>query len=145
MASPFLGLIEWAGPQEAPWEIQNANTRALEGFALHTSVKSRVLTAPPVSCNDGDRYLVAAGGSGLWNGQDGKVAIAVGANASNGWLFANVEHTDTQIFIEAENKTLRRLSSGAWAEGTFVFVDLTGAADGGTLRYDLSNGVFYVA
>lgn len=143
--TPFLDIAEWDGPQGSPWLIVNKAMRQLEGFSLRTSVKDRDLTAPAPSCADGDRYLVATGGSGLWAGADGQVAIALGANAINGWAFVEVEHVDTQIWVEDENRSIRWLSSGVWQAGTTVFVDLTGAPDGGTLRYDLSNGNFYVA
>ena len=38
------------------------------------SVKDRDLTAPPGSPSEGDRYIVATGGSGAWSGHDLEIA-----------------------------------------------------------------------
>jgi len=38
------------------------------------SVADRDLTAPPGGEADGDRYIVAAGGSGAWSGKDNQIA-----------------------------------------------------------------------
>ena len=41
---------------------------------VQLAVLDRDLSTPPVSPADGDRYLVAAGGTGAWTGKDGSVA-----------------------------------------------------------------------
>ena len=97
MTTPVIGAPEWAAAQASPWTQVNNTFRLLEGFSLRTSVLDRDLTAPPGSCADGARYLVKATATGSWAGHDGEVAIAVGANASNGWYFVSVERAGCQI------------------------------------------------
>src|SRR3954451_11072343 len=41
------------------------------------NIRDRDLSTPPSTPADGDTYLVKATGTGLWAGQDGKVAFAV--------------------------------------------------------------------
>lgn len=51
--------------------------------AYQKRVISRGLSTPPASPVEGDTYLVAAGGSGDWTGQDGEVAVYV----NGGWRY----------------------------------------------------------
>jgi len=51
----------------------NETIRSLD-LIIHLSILDRDLTAPPTAPNDGERFLVAAGGSGAWSGEDGKIA-----------------------------------------------------------------------
>lgn len=50
---------------------------------VQLSVKNRALTAPPGSPSDGDRYIVASGGTGAWLGKD----LNVAAYYNGVWLF----------------------------------------------------------
>ena len=52
----------------------NEALRLLDGL-VQLSVKSRVLTAPPASPADGDRYIVGSGATGSWAGWDLNVAF----------------------------------------------------------------------
>ena len=52
----------------------NEALRLLDGL-VQLSVLDRDLTAPPGSPNDGDRYIVASGGTGDWAGWDLNVAL----------------------------------------------------------------------
>ena len=52
----------------------NEALRILDGL-VQLSVLDRVLTAPPGSPADGDRYIVASGGTGDWAGWDQNVAL----------------------------------------------------------------------
>lgn len=54
----------------------------LDGVACLT-LKSATQSAPPVNLVDGETYFVAAGGTGGWSGQDGKLAVA----SNGGWVF----------------------------------------------------------
>lgn len=56
-------------------------------------LKSRSITAPPGAPGEGDRYVVAAGGSGAWAAKDGQIAewllLPNNAGPSTGsWYFA---------------------------------------------------------
>ena len=77
--------------------------------ALHASVRDRHLTAPPSGSADGDRHLVAAGATGAWAGQEGKLAAWY-----DGWIFLSpVEGWAVWVADEAVNL---RYDGAAWAE-----------------------------
>lgn len=59
----------------------NENANHIDAL-MHLSVKNTSTTAPPGSPANGDCYLVAAGATGAWAGQDGKIAIY-----NSGWTF----------------------------------------------------------
>ncbi|MDZ4306607.1 DUF2793 domain-containing protein [Allopontixanthobacter sp.] len=112
--SPIYGLNIWAGPQSSPWEVENAFQRMVEAF-MRGSVADRDLTAPPVSTADGAAYLVAAAATGAWAGHDGELAVAVGVDASNGWLFAAAATEGQILWVEDEAIRIQFIGA-AWAE-----------------------------
>jgi len=62
---------------------------------LQGSVKDYTITTPPGSPTSGDRYIVATGSTGSWNGQDGKLALYINAvwsfyTPQNGWLVKDI-------------------------------------------------------
>jgi hypothetical protein len=70
-------------PQQAQkFVTHNEALRDLDSL-VQLSVLDRDLVAPPPSPTAGDRYLVAAGASGGWAGQSGRIA----AFQDGGWLF----------------------------------------------------------
>ena len=152
MTTPKLGAPEWTAAQETPWIEANKARRIWDAFGARTSIKDRDLTAPPGSCADGDRYLVGASPTGLWATYGGKLAIASGLNASNGWIFATVAHEGVQIWVEDESLEIL-YTDGAWTTspgsgGTLASltdVDLTNLRDGYQLYWDESNQLWYVA
>lgn len=100
-----LGLLEANQKQE---EVTvNAALRRLDGI-VNLSVIDRDLATPPVNPSEGDRYLVAASGTGAWSGWDGDVALYSGASwrrltPRDGW----------QCWVEDEGVLLLR-QGGAW-------------------------------
>ena len=61
-------------PSQAQKHVtHNEAVRALDAL-VQLAVLDRDLSTPPGSPAEGDRYLVAAGGSGAWAGKDGKIA-----------------------------------------------------------------------
>jgi hypothetical protein len=50
-----------------------------QGIEWQDSVKDRDLATPPVSPSTGDRYIVASGGTGAWNGHDDDITEWDGA------------------------------------------------------------------
>jgi len=61
-------------PSQAQKHVtHNEAIRTLDSL-VQLAVLDRDLSAPPGSPNDGDRYLVAVGGSGAWTSKDGNVA-----------------------------------------------------------------------
>lgn len=144
---PRTGGTEWEASQASPWNVVNASLRRIDAFSTRCVLQGRQ-TAPPGACSDGDAYLVETGPTGDWVGHAGDIAVAKGANAINGWLYvaaAAVNKPGTKCYIIDEAKTIVRGNNGGWIEGIEVLVDTTGAVDGGILRYDLSNRVFYVS
>lgn len=79
---------------------------------LHLSVISRGLSTPPSSPTSGDRYLVASGGTGAWEGADGEIAVFQNIAWSiytpkAGWV----------TYIEDEEVSIKRNGS-VWAAGS---------------------------
>ena len=150
--TPNVGAPEWAAAQASPWLTANKARRIFDAFATVTIVQEMDLSSPPVTCADGARYLVNGTGSGSWLDHDGQLAIAVGTNAVNGWYFAVVALEGTRLH-NRENGIEYRYSSGSWSPidtsvnvlGDLADVDLTGLADGYTLKWDSSNQVWYPA
>lgn len=124
MGLPKTGGTEWAGPQATPWTGVNDAHRRLDALASRAIVVDRDLTAPPVSCDDGANYLVAAAATGLWDTRDGQLATAVGADAVNGWLFQAVEVQGYRLSVQDEAVELE-YDGAAW-------VDVTTGGGGGT-------------
>jgi hypothetical protein len=143
---PNTGQDEWAAEQGSPWVQVNLALRALAAYAAGLIVQSRALNAPPSSCSDGDCYLIAAAPGGGWAAYAaGDIAVSLGANHSNGWAIipkASVEREGVKLYVADEDTTLRWW--GAWVAGVEVFVDTTGAPDGGVVKWDQSNGTFYI-
>lgn len=88
--TPNLALPYILPAQAQKHVIHNEAIRALDA-AVQLAVLDRDLAAPPALPADGDRYLVAAGPSGLWAGQAGRIAaFQDGAWAfyqpRNGWV-----------------------------------------------------------
>ena len=118
MTTPIFALVEWAAAQASPWFAHNQSIRLLEAL-VRANIEDRDLAAPPGSCADGAAYLVDTGATGAWAGHDGELAVAVGANASGGWLFADVQHEGFTLWVEDEGVTIEWQADGSpagWAE-----------------------------
>lgn len=113
--TPIYDLTEWAAAQASPWVPHNAALRAIEA-ADRGSVLDRDLAAPPGACDDGAAYLIAAAPTGAWAGKAGLLAVAVGVNAANGWIFVRVATEGKILWVEDE-ATRIQFTGGAW--GTF--------------------------
>lgn len=150
--TPIIGATDWAAEVESPWVIVNKMARMIESMARHGIVEDRDLTAPPGSCADGACYLIAAGATGAWASHDGQMALAVGTNAASGWYFVVVATEAVTLGVRDENIDIR-YSGSAWVtSGSTIStlndlsdVEITSAADGDILYYDLSNGIWYNA
>jgi len=78
----------------------NEALRLLDGL-VQLSVLDRDLTAPPGSPNDGDRYIVASGGTGDWAGWDLNVALFT----DGAWL-RHPPRTGWRAWVEDEGLVL---------------------------------------
>lgn len=68
-----LQLLSFALPGEGHYSELNRLLRGLDAL-LQSRVISHVTAAPPGSPVDGDVYIVPAGATGDWAGQDNKIA-----------------------------------------------------------------------
>lgn len=111
--TPLIGAPDWAASQASPWNPENQSKRMIEALARSAIIEDRDLTAPPGSCADGACYLVKATATGAWATYDGKLAIAVGANAASGWYFVTVATEGVTLYVKDED--IRILYDGsAW-------------------------------
>ena len=82
MDTPNLGLPFLMAAQAQKHVTHNEALRALDAL-VHLAVIDRDATTPPGSPSDGDRYIVAAGGSGGWEGHD----LEIAAYQDGAWAF----------------------------------------------------------
>ena len=80
--TPNLKLPYIMAAQAQKHVTHNEAIRELDAI-VQLAVLDRDLSAPPVSPNDGDRYIVASSGTGAWAGKDGQIA----AWQDNVWMF----------------------------------------------------------
>ena len=80
--SPILAL-PYIQPSQAQKHVTHNDALQLLDAIVQLVVTSADLTDPPVNPQVGARYIVAAGATGSWSGQDGAIAVADAA----GWLF----------------------------------------------------------
>ncbi|HEY4192521.1 MAG TPA: DUF2793 domain-containing protein, partial [Mesorhizobium sp.] len=80
--SPNLTLPYIAPSQAQKHVTHNEAIRALDAL-VQLSAHDRDLASPPATPADGDRFIVAASGSGPWAGHDGEIA----AFQDGGWAF----------------------------------------------------------
>src|SRR3954463_8097550 len=80
--TPRVALPLLAAAQAQKHVTHNEALLELDAL-LATVVLDRNLSTPPATPTDGDTYLVKATGTGMWTGQDGKLASAI----DGGWRF----------------------------------------------------------
>jgi len=149
---PRTGAPEWQSGMKSPWDTVGKAFRIHDTFTVKAIVASRSVSAPPGSVSDGTAYLVPAGATADWYGEDGRLAIAVGTDAANGWYFCDIGLAGAELYVEDEAKYIEYFG-GAWqfrsdqvqTIGDLSDVDLTGLLDGDVLQYDASQMKFYVA
>lgn len=96
-------------PSQAQKHVTHNEALSALDAIVHLSVIDSGVTSPPSSPNASDRYLVGIGATGLWTGQDGKIAAYVDGE----WLFWE-SRTGWVCFVEA-NSTLMVKSGAGWA------------------------------
>lgn len=119
MTTPIYALTEWAAAQASPWVPHNVALRALEAVA-RGMVSDRDENDPPGACADGACYLIAAVATGAWLGHEGKMAVANGANAVNGWIILTIATEGQILWVDDENIRIQ-YTGGAWG----AFPDVT--------------------
>jgi hypothetical protein len=148
-ATPNVAAPLWDAAQASPWLTQNLAARIWDAFAFGVFVEEIGRAAPPGTCNDGAKFIVGTG-TGLWAGHNGKLAIAIGANASNGWEYATVALEGMLVYNRAD-QTNYRYQSGAFVgflDSLSRFQDMldvttAGLVDGAVFVWDQSNGQLF--
>ena len=82
MPTPNLGLPFLMAAQAQKHVTHNEALRALDAL-VHLAVIDRDATTPPGSPSDGNRYIVATGGAGAWEGHD----LEIAAYQDGAWAF----------------------------------------------------------
>lgn len=82
MDTPNLGLPFLMAAQAQKHVTHNEALRALDAL-VHLAVIDRDATSPPGSPAEGDRYIVATGATGAWDGHD----LEIAAYQDGGWAF----------------------------------------------------------
>jgi hypothetical protein len=74
----------------------------LEDFSWQLPVKDKDLYTPPGSPVKGDRYIIAATGSGLWSGHTGDIALCTVGGGSPSWEFV-IKSEGMKVWVEDED------------------------------------------
>ena len=158
--TPNLGLPLLAAAQAQKHVTHNEALLALDAL-VHCAVLSRVLTSPPGSPDEGDRYLVASGASGAWAGYAHEIAAFMAGSWSyhppRAGILAFVADESLLLLHDGESwipatpdalQNLTRLGLGTVADATNPFAAKLNKAlwtareegEGGTgdLRYTLN-------
>ena len=134
--SPLLALPMLQAAQAQKHVTHNEALMRLD-VVVQLAVTDRALASPPVSPADGDRHIVAAGASGLWTGQDGKVALRL----DEGWQFISPQ-TGWRAWVAAE-EALATFDGSVWktaAESPLTVAQLgVSATADGTNRLAVSS------
>ncbi len=106
--APNLGMKYGYDPGESGWDAgMDANLKKIDAL-LSLALIDRDLATPPGSPANGDRYLVAAGGTGDWSGQDGDIAVRV----AGAWEFYTP--TAGQLAYVLDEALLLAFNGSAW-------------------------------
>lgn len=104
---------------------------------VQLSVIDRDLTSPPASPLDGDRYIIAAGGTGDWLGKDGQMAAFQNSTwtfylPQKGWL---CWIADENILLVFSGATWAMASSGSASGGASTIIN--SSANGAQTKFEL--------
>lgn len=97
-------------------EKHNRTVWMLDALAGLWRVVNKTETSPPSSPTAGQAWLVASGGSGTWDGKDGKLAIYTGS----GWLFLTPQEATLILDLSTDNVEVydgtawQAIHSNAW-------------------------------
>ena len=93
--------LPYIAPSQAQKHVTHNEALQILDAVAQLSVLARDQTAPPAAPVAGARYIVAAGATGAWDGQDNQVASWTGS----GWIFL-APRTGWRAWVEAEDDTV---------------------------------------
>lgn len=91
--------LPFIAPSQAQKHVTHNEALRLLDVAVQLAVLARDLSVPPSSPAVGEAYIVAAGGSGDWSGQEAKIAVWQGGE---GWLFTD-PRPGWRAYVQAES------------------------------------------
>ncbi|WP_010139403.1 DUF2793 domain-containing protein [Oceanicola sp. S124] len=97
-------------PSQAQKHVTHNEALSILDALTQLSVANRDVTAPPASPTAGDRHIVAAGATGAWAGEDGRVAVFDGT----AWVF-HAPQPGWRAWVEDEDR-LVTWRGGAWQD-----------------------------
>ncbi|CAM5772720.1 DUF2793 domain-containing protein [Bosea minatitlanensis] len=121
MPTTNLGLPQLAADQAQKHVTVNEGLALLDALVM-PAVKTRSLSAPPASPNEGERWIIGASPTGLWASKAGQIAVWL----SGAWTFL-IPNAGWTIHVEDERLTLT-WSDGAWRDR------IVGTPNGGATR-----------
>lgn len=101
MANSTLLQLPFIEAAQAQKHVTHNDALRVLDAAVQLSVLDRGLTAPPGSPSDGDRYIVASGGSGAWASKDLNIAVW----QDGAWAFL-VPREGWRCWVEDESTAL---------------------------------------
>ena len=112
-----------------------------QGLDWHESVLDKDLSTPPGSPSTGDRYIIAAGGTGAWAGHDGDITEWNGSS----WDFV-AKDEGMAVWVEDEDK-LYVYNGTAWIQfgSTISHNNTTGKQGGAAGEYYHLSSADYAA
>lgn len=156
MTTPTAGLEEWDSALASPWLKVQAALRVIDAFLNTIVVEEFQRNGPPASCADGARYHIGSSPSGEWIGHAGELAVAVGANASNGWKHAIIAREGVTLHDKSTDNNYFHDETGWTAAGSdglggisrlldLLDVNESSRGDGFVLTWDESTQEAYFA
>jgi hypothetical protein len=122
---PVSGATELVLAQTVPETSVNEIARHLDAGHCRVRIEDRDLSAPPGTCDDGHSFQISGSGTGAWAGFDSTyIAIAVGTNAANGWLFQRVNREGFLLYIKDENIEVM-WNGAAWVTSASTYAAVT--------------------
>jgi hypothetical protein len=122
MATAILGLTTHTENQDLQEEVANEAYSILEWFAAGATVEDKDVSDPTsISPSNGEAWLVDSGATGVWNGEDGNLALYVAGS----WIFITpvegmrIWVADTNV-LEAYNGSTWAIVAGGAAVESFV-------------------------
>lgn len=106
-ANPQLPYIM---PSQAQKHVTHNDALMMLDAIVQLAVVDRDRTDPPEEAGDGERYIVAAGGAGEWEGWDGAVALRM----DGGWL--RLEPQSGWLAWVDDERIFLRWTGSAWTD-----------------------------